>query len=621
MLLQHNQKTYDFICDRFSSGTNNIILVQGMGTGKSFIFMELANNYFKDKKILYVVPKMTIESNLKKYDDFINEDDRVSFCTYNVFNDDEAVDKALSEYDLFVIDEAHHLGSDIYGNYLCKLLEKVKQRKEKAYFAMTATPVRSSDRKDVSRFFDEKVSGISTIEATQQGLMPQVEYLICSSQVSRIDRRKYNIKVDYENSIDLLHQIVKDNPKDRWLCYYATIKDLKSNRKIVEDLFPDHRIIEITSDTEHSQNSIDDIKNDEKIVICSVDKLLEGIHLPNMQGILLFRRVHSLTVFTQIFGRITAIGEKEIPLFVDCTNTGTRMLRKLDGVAETGEGTLDKRADASRPVLYTSLKNKKYFDISMLLMSISEHNEWTQEEDDILMEFYLQEGKEIIKRIPNHSYPTIVTRARKLGLSLHEQWTKQEDQILIDYYLTEKADVLKRLPGRTIQAAERRARIIGLYKDVNTWTSWEDDLIKEHYPDLGPGMFHMLNKRTKKATQRRAAILGASFKEKKKKWTNEEDSILREHRTDNISDLLEHLPGRSEQSIRNRMFCLGLLQSRKWTNEEIKILKKYYPIEGTDIANRLQGRSLQTIKTKASALKIKSGRKRAKNEDGKRGRK
>ncbi|MBQ6148510.1 MAG: DEAD/DEAH box helicase family protein [Oscillospiraceae bacterium] len=609
MLYPHNQKTYDQICSYFDNGTNNICLVQGMGTGKSFIFMELANSYFKEKKILYVVPKMTIESNLKKYEEFINIDDHVAFCTYNTFKNDEAVEKALSEYDLFVIDEAHHLGSDIYGNYLCRLLEKVKQQKNRTYFAMTATPIRSNDKKDVSHYFDQKVTGISTIEAIQNGLMPQVEYLICSSQISKLDRERYNIKIDYENSIDLLQQIIKGNPRKRWLCYYSTIKGLKNNRSVVKSLFPDHRIIEISSDTEHSQNAIDNILDDEKVVICSVDKLLEGIHLPNMQGILLFRKVHSLTVFTQIFGRITAIGETEIPLFVDCTNTGTRMLSKLVGLKEAPKEILKEKTKASRPVLYTSLNNRKYFDISVLLMSISEYNKWTQEEDDILRKYYLHEGKEITKRIINHSYSAIVTRAGRLGLFINKQWTEQEDQVLKEYYLTEKADIVKRLPGRTVQAVERRARILGLYKENRGWASWEDDLIRKHYPEYGPNMFHMLDKRTKNAAKRRASVLGIKYGKQKEKWTEEEDSLLKKYYFDKSANISKLLPDRSKQSITYRASYLGITRFRRWSNEEIEILKEFYPVEGKNVVNRLPGRSEQTIKAKVSELSIRKARK------------
>ena len=136
--------------------------------------------------------------------------------------------------------------------------------------------------------------------------------------------------IDYEYSIDLLEDIIKTNDdRNKWLCYFSSISQLKSLRKMVKDLFPDYRYMEIYSNSENSSKEFSSIKKDEKVVIASVSKLLEGVHLDNMEGILLFRKVRSENVFEQILGRVLSINAKTKPLFIDCTSTGPLLLQRL----------------------------------------------------------------------------------------------------------------------------------------------------------------------------------------------------------------------------------------------------------------------------------------------------
>ena len=427
MLYPHNLETYNKIIATLNSGINNLALIQGMGTGKSFVFMELAHKYFWNKKILYIIPQKTIEHNLRKYEDFKYIEHHVDFITNNQFKNDEAILNAFDNYDVFVADEGHHIGSLVFGSNIQMLLSLVKEDKAKTFITMTATPRRDCDRKNIAKYFDNTIYGLSTLEAIEIGLMPQIQYLMCSPDVSKIDLKKYNIQIDYENSMSLLEDIVYTNQNiNRWLCYYGTIKALKENRKIIKMLFPDFKIIEITSDSEHSQNTIDEIEDDEKVVICSVNKLLEGIHLPNMLGVLLFRKVHSLTVFTQILGRITSVGQKEKPLFVDCTGTGKRLLHKLQGYSRNKDGYLQERITLFREILGVELKNAKYFDITKLLVEYQTNNEYIPAEKYIeAIKKYLLENKISINDI---RYEAITEDGLKIGKFISEARRQMRDE-------------------------------------------------------------------------------------------------------------------------------------------------------------------------------------------------
>ena len=83
----------------------------------------------------------------------------------------------------------------------------------------------------------------------------------------------------------------------------------------------------------------------EKAVILSVDMLLEGVHLPDVTGIVLFRNVTSLVTFQQILGRVCSMSNKTEPVIADASSSGPEMLAKLyrmDGEnksRENGDGS------------------------------------------------------------------------------------------------------------------------------------------------------------------------------------------------------------------------------------------------------------------------------------------
>lgn len=377
MLYAHNQGTYNQVC-RALKEKNNLCLVQGTGVGKSFLAIALIKERFSGKRVLFVCPKRAIEINLKKYKDFADVGDRVDFLYNAVFLNRKVAEDVFRKYDVFFVDEAHHMGAEMTGNVLHHLLQMVKTSSDKYFIGMTATPVRDSDHVNVTDFFDNTVYGLSTFECIENGLMPKVEYLVCKpeKELSAEERAIYKEKLSIENSNELLQNIIQTNPKERWLCYYPSISEMNANHETVCRLFPGYRVIKVSSDTKHSQDMIDGICDGEKVVIESVDMLLEGIHLPKMQGILLFRNVSAVGVFLQIFGRITAIGETESPLFVDCTSTAFRLLHHLlsvDNSQRMGVSSNKAQGKCLKNILHISLQNQEFFDVGCLLMAASEN--------------------------------------------------------------------------------------------------------------------------------------------------------------------------------------------------------------------------------------------------------
>lgn len=94
---------------------------------------------------------------------------------------------------------------------------------------------------------------------------------------------------------------------------------------------------------------------------------------------------------------------------------------------------------------------------------------WTSKEDAVLQRNYKDIG-ECKRQLPHRSISSITKRLRSLGLAkklraLTRPWTKEEENILLNYYLQEGNMTLLRLPGRSPHAIWVRANHLGLTRN------------------------------------------------------------------------------------------------------------------------------------------------------------
>ena len=371
-LMPHNAEAAEKITDHIAHGKKNILYVSGVGTGKSYVVKYLIENEWAGKKIIYVIPKLSIADYLLNEAGF-SEYDNVSFLTYNYFDSKDKALDIFKESDIIICDEAHHLGSDLYG----KILTKMMKKKLTLVIGLTATPVRDADRVNISIYFDAQVTGLSNFEAIRKGLMPKFEYIVCTPDILQKAEKEKKVVLDYENSEDFLKDIIKTNQRDKWIAFFPNTKKLNDTRELIERLYPGYHIITLYADLGNTKEALDEIRSYDKCIVLSCNILLEGLHIDSVGGIIMFRDVTSLTVFQQILGRTCQIGKKENPVVIDCTETAVRLMRKL--LKEDGE-----RQTASDRTIYTrhhdilnvSLCNKRYYDITSFLYASGQYEEF-----------------------------------------------------------------------------------------------------------------------------------------------------------------------------------------------------------------------------------------------------
>ena len=588
-LLKHQKDAVNKVLQCYNSGKNIVVYTSGVGTGKTSVFCGVAKQI--SGKILYIIPKKAIISNVINNRMFIQENlkDRVDFVTFNYFSDVTKGNK-LNEYSLIIIDEAHHIGSELYGKNLINCL---RERKIKT-LGLTATPERM-DSLHIGELFDVVVSGLTNFEAISQGLMPRIEYLVCSPE----ERLTIGSSIiDWDDSYGILKDAIKENPKDKWICFFSRIDDLLLMKPYIHMLFSDYEIFEIHSNSGNVQQVLDKANRTEKCVMLNCDMLLEGLHFDNVDGIILFREVHSMPVFEQIIGRVSALFKENNPLVIDCTDTWLRMDRYIDYIDydldysdsdfDNKNRYLDKYPKDGKNIpndkittpCYVSLKNRKYYDYM-----------------EFLKKKYNKVNAKKVK-YKGMEYPSQASACRELNINLdtfryykranpNKSFEEIIDIIYENRYVTFRGERYDNWKDVCIHY-DINVNTARAYRNGNN-LNWNETI--EHF------------------------LSNAIKKKSHKKWTEEEINIIRTYYPTEGYRVSKRLKGRTELQCKDyaRRINVKVLDEyinpkrnpKKWTKSEKEIMIKYYPKEGSKVAVRLDGRTAEQCRTYARRNNIK----------------
>lgn len=364
-LMPHNKKAVEQILEAYKT-EKKVIYTSGVGTGKSWVFMAIAEAI--GGRILYVIPKHSIVRNMRTYADFTEKQEKnTDFVTYNSFTSLQKGLDLVKGHSLVVIDECHHLGSDRYGRCLVHVMQKTKTVK---YLGLTATPVRE-DGVDVSGYFDKTVEGITNFEAIEEGLMPNIIYRVCfpekdPDQIKKEYGKDYSPRLTFDNADEILRTAVKTYPRQKWICFFPNVKSMHHYEPMVKRIFSKHRTMELYASLGNLDAVMKTASEDEPVVILSCNILLEGVHLPGIDGIIMFRDVTSLPCFEQMIGRVCSIGKKISPVVIDCSASAWTLMRKLMK-ANQGAGVSVPADKHSKEIIDIGIAGDDEFDINKLL--------------------------------------------------------------------------------------------------------------------------------------------------------------------------------------------------------------------------------------------------------------
>ncbi|MBQ4263383.1 MAG: DEAD/DEAH box helicase family protein [Bacilli bacterium] len=352
-LFPHNEEAYQAILKSLEN-SNFSFIERATGTGKSYILIKFLAEQMKGKRVLFVTThepmfKQFVTQDMTALGVGVNTFDKLDLIIYSNINKKDA-SWYYENYDCFVFDEAHHCGAPVWGETIGELRDLVKDSEDKVMIGATATAVRYLDNyTDVAELFFENnvASRLSLSDAILNEILPAPLYInICGhvkDDINRINRKLGRIgnlpeleeirrkTRDISESFELekdINKLLKENEVkegEKYIVFCSNKEELY--KKMEESKYWFEELGNIETYSVHSgkrkdenQKQIDEFAstNPNAIkVMFAIDIFNEGMHVPNVDGVIMARKTTSPIVYLQQIGRALSFSsrKKQIKIF------------------------------------------------------------------------------------------------------------------------------------------------------------------------------------------------------------------------------------------------------------------------------------------------------------------
>lgn len=525
-LLPHNIPTYGSVVESMDEH-KKVILTQATGTGKTYVAGKFIEEH--SKKPLILVPSLAIGKQWEKLG--LNAE----IATYQSMH---KID--FSQYDLFVPDEAHHLGSEVWGK---KFIESVMNDPNTRVLGLTATEIRYLDNsRDMAEelFGGIAVRGVDLAEAINKGILPTFKY-VSAYYGTEEDYNEYREKcgriADKEQSEELSRRLelciqnqisIKEamhenlNMKDHKIIVFLNgICEIEQAVKMFRDIFPNCECNYVSSkeSTKANDEAITKYQTSDAhiSILFAIDMLNEGIHIDGTDCVVMFRNTISPQIYFQQLGRaLSAKSNCEPVVFDFACNSSSIMSVSKD---KTGTGNIINRINRK-----INEKKKK-----------------------IIVKTYSEELQEVFSKIAS-------------SIS-SKPWAEKEDNFLIENYGKMSFDEMSHELGKTKESIQHRASRLGITKKNRRWTKAEDCYLEKHYKTESKKQIAVHLQRTEASVQGRAQLLGIT--QKCAVWTEEKEIFIKSNAENMTVPELSRVTGIKEMTIRQYCKRNGLTPKKK----------------------------------------------------------
>lgn len=349
ILLSHNKIAYQKVMRAFESADRTCV-VHPTGTGKSYLIAAVSESF---KRVLILGPNTFVLDQVHSVLKWRKRG--VEYMTYQTLN---LTENPHTDYDLICIDEFHRTGAPEWGAAVDRLLELNTEAK---VFGTTATHIRylDNERNMADELFGGNIASHITIaEAWNQSILPIPRYVsglfrwdnTVSEAQERIERsrslsdkekrerifRLSNAKLRWELSYGMPAILKKHLDKDarRVIVFCGNIESLGQMRDEVVGWFHEagftvastcimHSDLTDREQREQMDRFEDDTDGKGVKLMFSVNMLNEGIHVPNVNAVLMLRTTSSRIIYMQQMGRCLTAANTEKPLVLDMVDNIT----------------------------------------------------------------------------------------------------------------------------------------------------------------------------------------------------------------------------------------------------------------------------------------------------------
>ena len=352
-LFKHNAVAYDKVTKMFKT-ENRVAVVHPTGCGKSFISLKwLEEN--RDKRAVFLAPTVSILRQITKHIEScgMSMKDFPFLKRYTYSKLSRMTDEEISklDVDMIVLDEFHRCGASEWSRGIANLINKNNSAK---VLGFSATPIRYLDehRNMAEELFHGNVASEITLEeAMVNGILPIPTYI----------NAVYSFKDDIEHMQERIDKEKRETERLQAQQYLEDAKKILERADGLPEIFQKHiknkagKYIVFCRDKEHMQRMMEESKswfqnvneqidtysmasfipkaenlkvfeefyhsdNEHLKLLFSIDMLNEGIHVPNIDGVIMLRPTESPIIFKQQLGRALSVGHNSNPIVFDIVN-------------------------------------------------------------------------------------------------------------------------------------------------------------------------------------------------------------------------------------------------------------------------------------------------------------
>lgn len=347
-LLSHNKTAYQKVMKAFETSDRTCV-VHPTGTGKSYLIAAVSESY---NKVLILGPNIFV---LDQVHDVLRWRKRgVEYMTYTTLM---LTENPHTDYDMICLDEFHRAGAQEWGAAVDRLLELNTQAK---VLGTTATHIRylDNERNMANELFHGNIASHITIaEAWNQSILPIPCYVsglfrwdkTIGDAKERIERsrslsaeekrqrifRLTNAHLHWELSYGMPAILKKhlDRDASRVIVFCGNIESLEQMRQEVVGWFREAGFTIASTCIMHSdlgdreqREQMKDFESDKEEgvrLMFSVNMLNEGVHVPNVNAVLMLRTTSSRIIYMQQMGRCLTAANTAKPLVLDMVDNIT----------------------------------------------------------------------------------------------------------------------------------------------------------------------------------------------------------------------------------------------------------------------------------------------------------
>lgn len=346
-LFQHNKIAYEKAMTMMAQ-TGKAAIIHPTGTGKSFIAFQLALEH-PQKLICWISPSeyifRTQLENLSKANAGEIPSNILFFTYAKLALLTETEQKAICP-DFIVLDEFHRCGAQVWGAGVQAVLNHYPNI---PILGLSATNVRYLDnqRDMADELFDSNIaSQMSLGEAIVRGILNPPKYVLSvfsyQKDLEKYQQRIHSVKSkaardEGEKYLEALRRALEkadgmaeifrkhiENPTGKYIVFCANKEHMDEMIALAPEWFhfidKTPNIYSAYSDDPETSRAFAAFKADEsdhlKLLYC-IDMLNEGVHVDDVDGVILLRPTISPIIYKQQIGRALSAGKKKNPVIFD----------------------------------------------------------------------------------------------------------------------------------------------------------------------------------------------------------------------------------------------------------------------------------------------------------------